>query len=195
MRSLAEVFAEPSALVLWDVNEVNIAEKAGGQQMAEGVRTLLSGARALEIPTIWSLHRFLPASFESTVWLEQYARRGVKPPTSAKDGQFVDDPGPVEGELVLHKSRTSFFVGTLLGDVLANLGARVIVLAGASTDTGIAGTATDALARGITTVLASDALAAATPTRHEQALGELGSFAHIATSEEIVAAWRGIRHT
>jgi ureidoacrylate peracid hydrolase len=124
--------------------------------MAGGVRTLLDGARALGIPTIWSLHRFLPVAFESRAWLEQYARRGVAPPTSAKDGHFVDDPGPIDGELVLHKSRTSFFVGTLLGDVLANLGARVIVLGGASTDTGITGTATDALARGITTVLAID---------------------------------------
>jgi ureidoacrylate peracid hydrolase len=189
VSTLSDVFNEPSALILWDINKVNIAEKAGGNEMADGVRTLLCGTRPLAIPTIWSLHRFLPAAYESTVWREQYARRGVALPTSAKDGEFADDPGPVDGELVLHKSRTSFFVGTLLADVLANLSVRVIVLAGASTDTGIAGTARDALSRGITTVLATDALAANSTAVHESALKELSAFAHLANCVEIVAAW------
>lgn len=196
MTDLERLLSERAALVLWDVSEENIAHKVGGQEMAEAIRGLLGAARACGIPRIWSQHQFLPATYESLAWREHYARRGVAvgdEPKPQNAPSFMADPGPIDGELVLQKSRSSFFVGTLLRDVLANLGARVIVVCGASTDTGVTGTARDAITHGLVPIVVRDAVAANSREISEQALAEIAAFAPVATAREITTAWLAAR--
>ncbi|MCW2787325.1 MAG: cysteine hydrolase [Marmoricola sp.] len=100
-----------------------------------------------------------------------------------EDGQGMTlegTPGaaPVEGldlgeSIIVTKTRDSAFHGTRLTDLLAASGVRNLAVAGVSTESCVAATATDAYAHDVHVVLVEDAIAATDPEAHDNALDRL----------------------
>jgi nicotinamidase-related amidase len=78
-------------------------------------------------------------------------------------------------DLVLTKTRDSAFHGTDLAQWLAERGVRRLVLAGVSTESCIAATATDAYAHDLEVVLVQDATASVEWRLHDQTLERLAA--------------------
>jgi maleamate amidohydrolase len=189
LTELAALLRQRSALVLWDVDDKLESRTVHTDSMVQATRTLLDAARAHGVPRIWGHHQFLPAGFESEAFRDSLERRGVKAPSVGSEAGFRIDLVPRDDELVLHKFRTSFFIGTPLLNVLANIKADVIVLCGASTDTGILGTARDAVPHGVIPVVASDAVTSSSEERHESGLTEIRALGYVSSAAEIAGAW------
>lgn len=79
----------------------------------------------------------------------------------------------VDGAIPVHKDRDSAFHHTGLEAMLRKRGVGSIALAGVSTESCIALTASDAYARDLRVVLVEDALASAEPRHHDHALSLL----------------------
>lgn len=89
-----------------------------------------------------------------------------------------DDAQPVpglvtDGAIELVKTRDSAFHRTDLADQLRELGVGLLVLAGVSTHTCVASTATDAYAHDLHVVLVEDAIASSRPDLHAVTLATL----------------------
>ena len=78
-------------------------------------------------------------------------------PKASPAWQWVPELGPMNGEHLIHKRFNSSFEQTELDQLLAQLGASHIVLAGAATNRCIRATAYGALERGYDLTLVSDA--------------------------------------
>jgi nicotinamidase-related amidase len=78
-----------------------------------------------------------------------------------------------EADRVVIKTRDSAFHRTELAEILAGVGATRLVLAGVSTESCIAATATDAYARDFTVVLVRDGTASVDEEWHDQVLDRL----------------------
>lgn len=100
------------------------------------------------------------------------------------------EPGAADCVL---KTRDSAFFGTDLGERLAALDVRRVVLCGVSTESCVAATARDAFAHDLQVVLVSDATASVDPDEHDHTL-EMLRVQHrqqVRTADEVVAAWDG----
>ncbi len=175
--------------MLWDVDDKLESRTVDTEAMLDATRTLLESARASGVPRIWAHHQFLPAAFESAAFRDSLERRGMQAPSPRSEAGFRAELAPRDDELVLNKFRTSFFIGTPIVNVLANIKADVIVLCGASTDTGVLGTARDAVGHGVIPVVASDAVTSNSGERHQQGLAEIGKLGYVCATSEIVEAW------
>jgi nicotinamidase-related amidase len=82
-------------------------------------------------------------------------------------------PGLHDADEVVVKTRDSAFFGTRLEEILARRGVSRLVLAGVSTESCIAATATDAYARNLVVVPVRDATASVEESLHEQTLDRL----------------------
>ena len=67
-------------------------------------------------------------------------------------GDFLDDPRPVDGDVVVTKQYASAFFGTSLASTLTAMGADTTVICGLSTSGCVRATALDALQHGFTPV-------------------------------------------
>ncbi len=122
-------------------------------------------------------------------------------PESLFNGQGISvkpEAAPLEGEPVLTKNVNSAFIGTDLGERLASMGAKQLVLTGLSTDHCISTTARMAGNLGFDTFVVGDATATferqgvhgkhfTADEMHDTALTSLnGEFATIVSTEELI---------
>lgn len=96
------------------------------------------------------------------------AREGLPPASRLMDALYPEDD-----DIVLLKSRHSAFYHTQLVPLLEYLGIQELCIGGAATDACVLCTAIDAHVRGYRVVVASDAVASATPDRHQRALAQM----------------------
>ena len=83
---------------------------------------------------------------------------------------FVNFAKPIEGEVVIRKSRVSPFFGTSLDLVLRNNDIKTLLIAGCSTDLAIQSTVRDAHDRDFNVNVVSECCAAATIEDHEASI-------------------------
>ena len=95
---------------------------------------------------------------------------------------------PAPGEAVINKPASSAFNGTALDQLLANIGAQVVILAGISVDAGIEATMRSAGDRGYGSVIAIDACAASAAVEAQLAGAERG-IANVRTVAEIAQSF------
>jgi nicotinamidase-related amidase len=88
-----------------------------------------------------------------------HRERGIHFPPGSKEGQILDDIGPLGDELVLSKTCGSAFAGTNIDYLLRNMQRDHLVMVGVVTGSCVRATTLDALERGYTTFVVDDATA------------------------------------
>jgi nicotinamidase-related amidase len=106
--------------------------------------------------------------------------------------QVISQLAPRTGDYVVPKHRWSAFHGTYLDMALRTRGAETIILAGGSTDVGIASTAYAARDLGYNLVIADDACTSPEQDSHAQFMRRIfPRMARVRSTEQILAMLRG----
>lgn len=110
----------------------------------------------------------------------------VGPPSM---GDIVAEIAPQPGDVVIAREQgLTGFHATGLDDYLRNSGVRTVVLCGVSVNVGIIGTAIEAVNRGYTVVVASDAVVGDPPEYGDDALRyTVRNLAYLATVDDITS--------
>lgn len=158
---------------------------------------LAEAARKAGAPVVF-VGLFTSPETDSSAWRERMARRGGDPDVESelcRAGQAGSDfygPKPLDGELVIEKTRYSAFVGTDLERVLRARGVDTLVLCGLTTECCVDCTARDAFHADFHVFLPVDACAAYEADVHEAALKIMGlNFAILTDTDAVVDAWAG----
>jgi ureidoacrylate peracid hydrolase len=154
---------------------------------------LAEAARGAKVPLVFV--RLITRPEDETDFLREWKeRRGSPGALLCREGTRGADfvgPRPAGGDYVVSKSRYSPFDGTRLDESLRAMGRDTLVVCGLTTECCIAAAVQDAFARDYHVFVAADAVAAYQPDLHAVTLLALElSFAQLALTAEIVAAWK-----
>ena len=158
---------------------------------------LVADARAAGVPVVF-VGLWTTPETDSAAWNERMRRRGGDPDVDAalcRAGQVGSEfygPNPLSGELVVHKTRYSGFVGTDLDIQLTKMGVDTLVVAGLTTECCVDSTVRDAFDLDYHVFVAADACAAYEADIHEASLKVMELNSAILTETAVIAdAWKG----
>jgi ureidoacrylate peracid hydrolase len=128
-------------------------------------------------------------------WL--YRKSQQKAPNTCREGtwgaEFYDGIAPLPSERVVVKHRYSAFINTDLNTVLKAKGIESVLVTGIATNVCVETTARDAYMFDYYVTMVSDCAAAYEPKLHESTLENMRlHFGLVASSEEIIATWKGL---
>lgn len=156
---------------------------------------LAATARASAVPVIFAGLFTTPQS-DSEMWNERARRRGHESGESLafcradSSGSHFFGPQPLEGELILRKTRYSPFWDTDIDVRLKAMGVDTLVLAGLTTECCIDSTARDAFNHDFHVFVPVDACAAYEADLHAASLRVMDLNTAILTdTDSVVAAW------
>jgi nicotinamidase-related amidase len=112
------------------------------------------------------------------------------PKTNTSATKFVEGLEPVNDEIVFEKFAPNAFLGTSFEWYLRKHHLKTIMLAGAALESGIDGTARDALNLGYYTVIVRDCVGSPFQDTYEAALLSLQRIFDVVDSSEITQAWQ-----
>ncbi|GAA5053552.1 cysteine hydrolase family protein [Nocardia callitridis] len=150
---------------LWRLEEV-VAE----------CHSLIGAARAREVQVIYS--RQVPARVQTPRSARHRASRADRVPVLSRAdkqwrAQIMDAVAPAPGDLVLEKTRHSFFAYTELEPVLRDLGAERLIVCGVQTNVCVEATVRAALERNFEVAVASNAVTTDGPALHAGSLNSM----------------------
>jgi len=182
-----------SALIVWDM-QYGIAPRAFNfDAIVSNTKKMIDTFHASKKPVIYSQHTGLAYEYLSKPMIAMIQKRGLDPrkggflQEGTHDWEIVKELAPAETDLVLRKYTASFFIGTILEQILRNRSIDTLVLAGVSTEGGIEGTARHASYLGYFPVIAEDAVGSFDREAHEAALKLMGRMFEVRTAESIIA--------
>ncbi|MXW29450.1 MAG: cysteine hydrolase [Chloroflexi bacterium] len=155
-------------------------------QLIENHVRLLTAARAVGLPVFFTGH-FLREDYLDA------ARHGrARSLGSLRDGtwgaEVIDELAPLPGEFLIRKGGgMSAFTGTALEKWLRRLGVSTLIVAGIATQAGVESTVRDARERDYDSIVVGDACDGRSEN-HEASLLNMGTFAQVVSTEEVVAA-------
>jgi nicotinamidase-related amidase len=196
--TLSEVLSEPSALVVWDMQEGIARRSTNIETLLDTIPKLTDAARRHHHPVIYSQHFSAPLEYEDRAWVRalwESSGRGdasamLPPyPPGSPGWQFVARTAPHPDDLVIPKTRPNFFVGTPFRSVLAARGIDTVLMTGVATERGVLTTVRDAANQGIMMVVVTDAVGSFSAAAHERGLQDLGRLAHLCSAADVLAAW------
>lgn len=157
-----------------------------------GSVALVEAARSAGVPVIYTRYVYLPGNEDQ---LDPTGRsEGMEMEPRLVEGtvdiEIVDELAPIEGEIVIDKSRPSAFYGTRLEPYLTARGIRSVVICGVTTNICVETTARDAGQRGYRTFVIEDAVGEAELSRHWHALYTIEFlFGTVATVADVQRSW------
>ena len=181
------------ALIVWDM-QYGIASRAFNfTELVQKIGMLRDLFHKSGLPVIYSQHTALPYEYMSAANIASLRRRGIDPKVGfmkegLKEWQIVDELAPAKEDLVLKKNTASFFVGTMLDQMLRNRGIATLVLTGVSTEAGIEGTARNASYLGYRPVVVEDAVGSSEKEAHEKALWLMKRMFDVRPAEAVLDA-------
>ncbi|KQP57166.1 isochorismatase family protein [Agreia sp. Leaf283] len=143
---------------------------AGVEDAADGMRELLSAARAAGIPVF--VTRVVIGPADGGVFRRKVPALKWLDPESPYSG-YIDGLEPLAGETVVTKQYPSAFAGTSFAATLTALGIDTLVIGGLSTSGCIRATATDAMQAGFVPVVVREAVGDRLPGPHEANLFDI----------------------
>jgi nicotinamidase-related amidase len=199
--ALEDLLSEPFAFVVWDMQKGIAPRTTNYASIIAPIQQLTNAVRSSGDLVIYSRHQSLPLQAEARVALRtQWIRSGrdvsaLRTPfmPGNEPWEFVDETAALPTDVVIAKTRPSFFVDTPFRSILGHRGIDAILIAGVTTDVGVLATARDAVMHGIYAVVVSDAVSAFTAEAHDKALADLRSIADVCTSAEALALIRAKR--
>jgi ureidoacrylate peracid hydrolase len=114
-------------------------------------------------------------------------------PKGSWDAKVLEAIAPEGDEIVLPKTSSSVFISTNIDYVLRNLGVRQLVIAGLVTDQCIESAVRDACDLGYLVTLVTDACAAYSQARHDNALHAIKGYCRQRTTDELLAELSGAK--
>lgn len=184
-----------SALIIWDM-QYGISTRAFNfNEIVPRIRALRDSAHGSGVPVIYSQHTSLPYEYLNAATIEFFKRRGLDPRLGfmregSKEWQIIEDLLPTEQDLTLRKHTASFFVGTMLEQMLRNRGVDTLVLTGVSTEAGIEGTARHASYLGFRPIVVEDAVGSSDKEAHEKALWIMKKMLEVWQSDVVLASFK-----
>ena len=153
---------------------------------------LVDAARSAGVPVVYTRYVYLPGNEDQLdpVGRLEGTEKSPRLVAGTVDIEIVDELAPIEGEIVLDKSRPSAFYGTRLEPYLTARGIRSVVICGVTTNICVETTARDAAQRGYRTYVIEDAVGEAELSRHWHALYTIEFiFGTVATVEDVQRSW------
>ncbi len=199
---------DKTALILIDMQRLALSEFLVHNAVAVGVPEAEAREAVAEMDerfrkTILNAQRVLHACREKGirpihVRIESYAADGadvgrlhrlanfIVPPGSPW-GEFIPEVQPLPGEIVLPKTNSSAFTGTMLNQVLRNMGIDEVIIVGFRTDQCVTTAAREAADLGYETMVVVDGVMALTQENHEHALRHIVDvYVQGCTADELV---------
>ncbi|MDJ0958362.1 MAG: isochorismatase family cysteine hydrolase [Arenicellales bacterium] len=112
---------------------------------------------------------------------------GYNVPKGSPDGKVIDALAPAEDEIVLPKTASGVFNSTNIEYVLRNIGIERLAMVGVYTNQCVESAVRDAADRGFLVTVVEDACATRTPEAHEASIKNLGGYARILSTAEVLA--------
>lgn len=165
-RTLADVVAEPMALVVYDMQVGIVSQLPDGADVVARVAQVLDLSRRVGLPIFYTRHISLPVRIAGVAQLRtamdwqhrEHADEVVAPfPPEAPQTRIVPELAPRSDEAVLDKITMSAFAGTYLDIALRDGGIRSFVIAGIALEVGIEPTVRHAMDLGYLPVVVTDA--------------------------------------
>lgn len=168
------------------------------EEMVPKIRALRDSFHGFGLPVIYSQHTGLPYDYLSAANIAFLKKRGLDPKSGfmregSRDWQIVEEFIPAREDLVLRKHTGTFFVGTMLDQMLRNRGVDAMVLTGVSTEGGIEGTARHASYLGYFPIIVEDVVGSFDRDAHEKALWLMRKMFDVRTTEAVVASFKKAR--
>lgn len=170
------------------------------QAIAPALRRLVRAARDAGVPVIWVRNAYTYGTnwYLSDVTLEQARRRWrgryITVPVCAAGSQGAELYGGLRvrpEDAVVTKHRFNAMVDTDLDLILRSRRVRTVIVAGVLTNVCVESTVRDAFFKDYFPVVPRDCVATYEKAQHEAALANIDTFfGQVATSAELVAAWR-----
>lgn len=160
---------------------------AGVEDAVASAARLVAAARSGGHPVIFTRVEFEPGGADGGIFYRKV------PALSCFDrgnplAEFVADPAPLPGEVVVTKQYASAFFGTTLAATLTATGIDTLVICGLSTSGCVRATAVDACQYGFRPMVVSDACGDRAPGPHESNLFDLSAkYSDVVSEGEAVA--------
>ncbi|WP_067834635.1 cysteine hydrolase family protein [Nocardia lijiangensis] len=169
-------------------------------EVTDECQSLLSVARDLGVPVVYSRQTTTPAghlAFNPRAARHFRARSSVIPnlPDAERKwrSQVMDAVAPQPGDLVLDKTRHSFFAYTELDPILRTLGVARLIVAGLQTNVCVEATVRAALERNYEVAVAENAVSTDGPALHTGSLNSMRViYVEVAPWQELIeptATW------
>ena len=181
--------------ILWEAEEAGVdraeAEKAVAEFGARMKEATLNAARVLKAAREKDLliaHTRIECRTKDGRDVGRIHKRlnFVVPPGS-EWAEWMPEVAPIEGEVVLTKTCSSFFTGTSIDTVLRNADIENLIIVGFYTEQCVTTAARDAADTFYYTIVVSDAVQAQTQEKHETALDHIcGLYVNCMATDEIV---------
>ncbi|WP_416382364.1 cysteine hydrolase family protein [Nocardia transvalensis] len=149
-------------------------------EVVDECRQLLDAARARGVPVIYSRQVTSPAgtlAANPRAARHLRTRRSRLPNLSAEQVQWrseiMESVAPRPGDIVMEKTRHSFFTYTELDPVLRSLGAQRLIVAGLQTNVCVEATVRAGLERNYEVAVAEDAVSTDGPNLHQAGLNSM----------------------
>lgn len=159
-------------------------------------RKLIDAAHERGVPVIYIQNQKLPGNKStSSAWLRfLVARSGVMENQyctlkGSWGAEIVDELAPAEGDIIVHKWRSSAFRGTNLDMILRTNGIQSVVCCGFITQGCVESTARDAGFHDYYPVVVEDAIACYHPELHEASLTVQRTRYDVVPTDRILGCW------
>ncbi|HEY7316101.1 MAG TPA: cysteine hydrolase [Candidatus Binatia bacterium] len=188
-----------TGLLLWNFSPGAIARCFNGDAVVENTKTLLTKARQSGVRILYSTPGFPGWENVGAPMIRMRMKQlRIADPNSAnwpkrdsfKKNGFAVGLEPAENDTVFEAFLPNAFLGTSFEWWLRKHGLKTLVLTGVALETGIDGTARDALNLGYYTVIARDCVASPFRDTYEAALRSLERIFDIVNSSDIASAWQ-----
>lgn len=206
LRSLRER-CDPqwAGLLVVDVQNDFVSPKGSSAQRGEDVSAaeamvprlirLIEEARRVSLPVIYVKTTHSEWT-DTPSWL--YRKSQEKALNTCREGswgaEFYDGISPLPQERVVIKHRYSAFINTDLNTVLKAKGIQSVLVTGVATNVCVETSARDAYMYDYYVTMVEDCVAAYNAKLHENTLENIRRhFGLVASSEEIMATWRGLK--
>jgi len=180
-------------LIIWDM-QYGIAQRAFNfKEIVQRIVALRDSFHGSGLPVIYSQHTGLPYEYLSPANIAFFERRGLNPRSGfmkvgSREWEIVTELAPASEDLILRKHTASFFVGTMLEQMLRNRGIETLVLSGVSTEAGIEGTARHASYLGFRPIVVEDAIGSSDKENHEKALWLMRKMFDVRLTDAVLAS-------
>jgi len=192
---LQKDFAEPDGAF----GQLGVDLSAYGELRAN-LSELLTSARAagvvvvhIQMTTLPQRMSDSPAQIRFNMRMHESFRRSGPPlrytVVGTEGHEFLDEFGPVEGEFVVQKSRSSAFWGTNLDQLLESNGVTSVVVTGLTTEGCVESTARDAQFNDYFVVIVPECVASDDPAQHDASMLLMRNRFDIISQGDIEAVW------
>ena len=164
---------------------------AGVEDAVESAARVVAVAREHGVPVVFTRVEFEPGGADGGMF---YKKVGALANFDRGNpmAEFLDDPAPRPGEVVVTKQYASAFFGTSLAATLTSMGIDTVVLTGLSTSGCVRATAVDAVQIGFRPMVVREACGDRAPEPHEANLFDLDAkYADVVPEAEAVSRLSG----